>query len=125
MIGWVLGNPAGFYLIGAGCVLIGGALGWHISHEWRRVLARRRWSLAQARRMRAQARRWAIAQQQARMPHPSHRGVRVLRPVVRASAPRPRPATEPCALPGLGSARMLLPVVSRAEEIPGQRGDAR
>lgn len=122
----MIAHPApGGYLIGAGFLLIGGALLWHVTHEWRRVWAFRRQALAQARLVRAQSRRWAITQQQARNPHPAtrHRPVRVVRPVLRSVAPRPRPAPDQTrVIPGLADATMLLPTVTRAEQIPPQRG---
>ncbi|MCX5066591.1 hypothetical protein OOJ91_11955 [Micromonospora lupini] len=112
MIAWLIRYAPGVYVIGGVAVAVGGGLLWHVAHEWRRVRVELR-------------RAEAIARQDAVYRHPAHRRrhepMRTIRTVVRAVAPRPRRAPDPGALPGLGSARMLLPVISRAEEIPGQR----
>lgn len=121
MIGFMVNNAPGSYLIGAVLLSVGAGLLWHVTHEQRRARA---------------ARRYALALQRAAHPHPaertrtrrpgpatsSHRPVRVIRPVVRGVAPVPRLAPDRTgALPGLDRAAELRPAVASVEAIPEQR----
>ncbi|TDC25942.1 hypothetical protein E1211_30520 [Micromonospora sp. 15K316] len=108
MIGFMVNNAPGGYLLGALMACVGGGLIYHLVREWRRV-----------------ARRRAIARQHARFRHPAtrYRMTRVVRAVGRAPVPGPRPAAERAAqLPGWTGGRVLLPTVERGSRVPQQRG---
>ncbi|MFY1595420.1 hypothetical protein [Micromonospora sp. WMMD737] len=115
MIAWLMdvavNHPPGGYLIGAVALAVAGGLLLHVTDVWRRVREVRR--------------QQAIARQQAARPHPAgrHRSVRVVRRVVRAAAPIPRPAGD-LAPAELAASRTAAPTryVGRVEQIPPQRG---